>query len=148
MKITLCGSMKFSAEMIALKFELENIGIEVDVPGNVENYANGTIDVENKWEKLEHDVIREHYRKILDSDAILVANYPKNEVNGYIGGNSLIEMAFAHVNNKKIYLMFPAAESLSYNDEISALSHKVINMDYNINNETSINNLKEILNGN
>lgn len=140
--------MKFSAEMLTLKSELENTGIEVDVPGNVENYANGTIDVENKWEKLEHDVIREHYRKILNSDAILVANFPKNEVNGYIGGNSLIEMAFAHVNNKKIYLMFPHSESLSYYDEICALIHTVVNMDYNISKEESINNLKELLNGN
>ena len=148
MKITICGSMKFSAEMLEIKSALEDLGIQVNTPGNIENYANGTIDAENKWEKQEHDVIKAHYKKILSSDAIVVANYPKNGVNGYIGGNSLIEMAFAHVNNKKIYLMFPGAESLPYYDEICVLTHTVVNMDYNINNQEAINNLKELINGN
>lgn len=37
---------------------------------------------------------------ICGSDAILVLNYDKKGIKNYIGGNTLMEMGFAHVHDK------------------------------------------------
>ena len=42
------------------------------------------------------DVTMDHFKKIEKSDAILVLNYPKGAVNGYVGGASLMEMGLAY----------------------------------------------------
>ena len=63
---------------------------------------------------------------ITNSDAILVLNYDKKGVKNYIGGNSLMEMGFAHVHNKKVFLLNSAPE-LSYTDEINAMTDMVVN---------------------
>ena len=46
----------------------------------------------------------------------------------YIGGNTLMEIAFAYVNDKKIFLLNPVPE-VSYKDEILAMYTKVLNGD-------------------
>ena len=107
MKITLCGSMAFAKEMLDIKKRLENLGQFVVVPMNTDKYANGEINVENKWEKAEHDVIRLYFEEIKKADAILVINKDKNKIKNYIGGNSLIEIAFAYILNKKVFLLNP-----------------------------------------
>lgn len=128
MYITICGSVSFAKEMIEIKENLEQRGDIVVVPANIENYASGTMDIENKWEKMELDVIRAYYEKIKNSDAILVLNYDKNNISNYVGGNSLIEIAFAHVLNKKIFLLNPIPQ-MSYSDEIEAMKPIIINRD-------------------
>jgi len=50
----------------------------------------------------------------------------KNGIGNYIGGNTLIEMAFAHVLNKKIFLLNPVPE-ISYKDEIIAMQPIILN---------------------
>ncbi len=62
------------------------------------------------------------------SDAILVLNFDKKGIKNYVGGNTLMEIAFAHVNNKKIYLLNPVPD-LSYNDEILAMYDVILNGD-------------------
>src|SRR3990167_8032038 len=95
MKITICGSMAFAKDMLEIKQKLEEQNHIVIVPANTDKYANGTIDVENKWEKIELDVIRAYFEEIKKTDAILVINKDKNNIKNYVGGNSLIEIAFA-----------------------------------------------------
>ncbi len=122
--------MHFAKEMLEIKETLEKDNHIVVVPDNVENYANGRIDVENKWEKIQLDVIRAYFEKIKENDAILVLNKTKNNIVNYIGGNSLIEIAFAHVLNKKIFLFNPVPK-MSYSDEIEAMKPIVLNGDLN-----------------
>ena len=55
----------------------------------------------------------------------------KNGIKNYIGGNTLMEMGFAHVNDKKIFLLNPIPEEVSYADEIKAMVDVVINGDLN-----------------
>ena len=124
--ITICGSMAFAKEMLEIKEKLEKKGYEVIVPARTEEYAIGNIKVESKWEKQELDVIRDYFKKIGESDAILLVNKTKNGIENYIGGNSLIEMAFAHVQDKKIYLLNPIP-IMCYSDEIEAMKPKVLN---------------------
>ncbi len=51
------------------------------------------------------DYIRAHLLKIEKSDKVLVANYFKNGVAGYVGPNSLIELAFGYALGKELYLL-------------------------------------------
>lgn len=120
MKITICGSMVFAKEMLEIKQKLEKQKHIVVVPKNVEKYVNGTINIENKWEKIELGVFQLYFQEIKKTDAVLIINKDKNNIQNYIGGNSLIEMAFAHVLHKKIFLLNPIPV-MSYTDEIEAM---------------------------
>ncbi len=126
MKITICGSMAFAREMVNIQKELENLGHTVAAPANLEKHASGTMTMENKTEKIELDLIRGYFEEIKNTDAILVLNYDKNNIKNYIGGNSLIEMAFAHVLNKKIFILNPIPQ-ISYSDEIEAMQPIILN---------------------
>lgn len=131
MKIAICGSMCFGKEMLELKKSLESNGHKVIVPENTEAYANGTIEIENKWEKIELDVIKSYFKKIKKQDAIIVMNIDKNNIKNYIGGNSLIEIAFAHVLDKKVFLL-NSVPKLNYSDEIEAMNPIILNGDINL----------------
>jgi len=128
MKITICGSLAFAKEMLKIKQKLEKQNHIVVVPPNIDKYADGKIDLENKWEKIKFDVIRNYFKEIKKTDAILVINKDKNKIKNYVGGNSLIEIAFAHVLNKKVYLLNPIPK-INYSDEIKAMKPIIINGD-------------------
>lgn len=131
MKIVICGSMIFSADMIAAKAELEARGHEVIVPQGMEPFLAGQIERETADIKIQYDYIRYYYDKISAGDAILVLNKTKNDVEHYIGGNTLMELGFAHVHNKKIFLLNPIPQ-MSYSDEIIAVQPVVINGDFSL----------------
>ncbi len=55
---------------------------------------------------LKKTFIDRHMERIQKSDSILVLNYHKNGVKNYIGANTFMEMAFAYLLNKKIFVLF------------------------------------------
>jgi hypothetical protein len=128
MKIAICGSMAFAKEMIKAKKELIELGHKVVIQKDIELHASGSIKEEDKWMKLKHDVFRDYFNEIKKSDAVLIINLDKNNIKNYIGGNSLIEMAFAYVLNKKIFLLNPIPK-ISYTDEIAAMKPIILNRD-------------------
>lgn len=79
--------------------------------------------------KIENDYMRQHYNNILASDAIFVVNLEKNGIKNYIGGNVLVELGQAYVNDKKIFLLNPIPD-MPYTEEILAFSPVVINGDF------------------
>lgn len=83
---------------------------------------------ESAENKIKHDLIKDYFNEIKNSDAILVINEDRNGVKNYIGGNSLIEMAFAHILGKKIFLLNPMPQ-MNYIDEIVAMKPIVLNKD-------------------
>ena len=105
-KITICGFMKFIKEMEKLKLGLEKKGFLVFIPdlneGKVFDYDKLCI---NEKADAKKAFIDEHLEKIKKSDAIIVANYKKNDVKNYIGANSFLEMGFAYAFGKKIFLL-------------------------------------------
>lgn len=131
MKIAICGSMAFGKEMLEIKNTLEEKGHVITVPANTESYADGTVAIENKWEKMELDVFKSYFEKIKENDAILVVNKDKNNIANYVGGNSLIEISFAHILDKKIFLLNPIPQ-MSYSDEIEAMKPIILNGDLNL----------------
>lgn len=133
MKITICGSMNFAREMSKAADRLSKFGHKVFLPEALKKFISGEWQAGNPQlaveRKLQHDFIKKHYHKIKQSDAILVLNYEKKGIKGYIGGNSFLECGFAHVLNKKIYLLFDMPEIEFYWSELKAMSPIVLNGD-------------------
>jgi nucleoside 2-deoxyribosyltransferase len=104
-RITICGSMHFFDEMLALKAELESMGFGVFMPdreGLDIDYAKLS---QKEQIDLKQTFIDRHIAHIHNSDAILVANYNKNGHENYIGANSFLEMGIAYALGKKIFLL-------------------------------------------
>ncbi len=135
MTITICGSMKFHEEMKEIRDALVVLGHTVLVPKDLDdpkvNETDLVSDEEKISAKIEHDFIREHFRKIEGTDAILVLNYEKNGIHGYIGGNTFLEMGLAYWLDKKIYLMYPVPQ-MDYKTEMASLQPTVIDGDLSL----------------
>ncbi len=130
MTITICGSMQFHREMLKAKLELEHMGHTVLLPKDLEIVREGeyqpiTDEEEHVTAKIEHDFIREHFRKIEKSDAILVLNYEKKGILNYVGGNTFLEMGYAFGLGKKIYLLNPIPD-MDYKTEMHAMQPVVL----------------------
>ena len=124
--------MVFAKEMIKTKESLEEDGHTVLMPNEINKFLDEK-EVRQKWDmKGDGDIcfIKEHEKKIRESDAILVLNYDKNGVKNYVGGNTLMEIGFAYVLDKKIYLMSPIPD-LSYKDENIHMKPIVLQNDLN-----------------
>lgn len=134
MKIAICASMVFVEKMVAVKRQLEEIGHTVFISQFAEGYL-GKAEKEKEQlavhDKHEHDAIRKFWEKIKQSDAILVLNYDRKGIKNYIGGNTLMEIGFAHVLNKQIFLMNPIPDIEYYRSEIEAVSPVILEQDLN-----------------
>jgi len=111
MKIMICGSMTFSKEMIETKKILESLGHQVQIPTDAQDIVDRKHDNDDLEADYAHcvekDIMREHFKFIEKSDAVLVLNHDKNGIKGYIGTASLMELGVAHHLHKKIFLFNP-----------------------------------------
>jgi predicted RNA-binding protein with PUA domain len=131
MKIVICASMSFAEKIFEAEKKLKDDGHEVFVHKNVEKHLEKELSSsENIQDKMEGDVIRVYFEKIKNADAILVLNYDKKGIANYIGGNVFLEIGFAHVLDKKIFLLNEIPE-VSYKDEVVAMQPIVLNGDLN-----------------
>lgn len=141
MKIVICSSIDFTHEVKDVFDKLKELGHETEIPLTSQRILNGELTLEDfKKEKetngdgfvrkVKDDVIKRYYNLIKDSDAILVVNLEKKGIKNYIGGNTLMEMGFAYVLDKKIYLLNPVPE-IGYKDEILAMQPVILNGDLN-----------------
>ena len=108
MKIMICGSMTFANDMLKTKEILEKMGHKVTIPTDTLEIATGThnhddLDADYKY-CVKNDIMRTHFKFIEESDAVLVLNHDKNNIKGYIGTASLMEIGIAHHFHKKIFL--------------------------------------------
>jgi len=134
MKIVICGSSAFKEKMLEYRDKLAAIGHEPIVHPDYESFVKG--EKPEIWSQVnggEHykakrsqGYIKWYYEAIFNSDAILVLNFTKRGVANYIGGNTLMEIGFAHVNDKKIFLLNPVPEEVSYVDEIKAMVDNIL----------------------
>ena len=135
MKIGIIGSMHHSEKMLEIAEQLKQLGHEPHLSKFVNNFVNKN-DVEKENIKLEQkynqDAIREFWKIMQRTDAVLVVNLDRKGIKNYIGGNTLMEMGFAHVLNQKIFLYNPPPNIEFYETEIRAMRPVVINGDLNL----------------
>ena len=130
MKITICGSINSSDKIIEAAEKLEEMGHQVNLPYYTVKIRNGEITLAKYRqakekngsdlmfrEEAKEDLIKRFYNFIIHSDAILVINVDKGEKKNHIGGNSFLEMGFAYVADKPIYLLNEIPDN-DYKDEI------------------------------
>lgn len=132
MKIGISGSMQFTDKMVEVCAQLKKLGHHVFMSSFGPNYIGKTaeeIEVLKLRHKYQHDAIRKFWKPMQDADALLVLNYDKHGIKNYIGGNTFLEMGFAHVLNQKIFLLNPIPEMPYYKTEIIAMKPIVINGD-------------------
>ena len=132
MRIGIIGSMQFTEKMLDVRDKLRRLGHDAFVT-NLHKAFVGKSDEEKEKIKLHQkyhmDAIREFWREMQDADAVLVLNLDKNGIKNYIGGNTLMEIGFAHVLNQKIFLWNPVPNIPYYKTEIEAVKPIIINRD-------------------
>lgn len=126
--------MSAVSKMVEVKDKLKSQKHEVVLPHNAELYFNGTLAMESNKEstanKIKDNLLKRYFEIIKDSDAVLVINTDKNGVKNYIGSNTFLEMGFAHILDKKIFLLNEIPDS-SAKDEILAMQPVVLGGDLN-----------------
>lgn len=136
MKLAICASLDFTQEMKEIATELEKLGHSFFMPKTAGLILNGEISLDQIKKEKEsgqihkrmqsHDILRYYFEKIKKADAVLVLNLDKKGIKNYIGGNTFLEMGFAHVLGKKIFLLNEVPD-MAYSDEIRAMKPTVIN---------------------
>lgn len=132
MKIAICASMVFTEEMLKAKVQLEKLGHKIFVSSFAKHYVGKSVKQKEKltlFHKNNKDAIREFWKKIKNCDVILVLNYDRHGIKNYIGGNTLMEIGFAHVLNKRIFLLNPVPKIRYYESEIKATRPTILNGD-------------------
>ncbi len=130
MKITICGSMKFNDKFLVLKENLEKLEHEIFMPIAIQNLDYWSDDrTQHIQAKKEMGLLQKHMDKIYSSNAILVANYTKNDVENYIGANTFLEMGYAKYIGKKIFLLNAMPDQKYIQDEIISFEPIILNGD-------------------
>ncbi len=127
MIITICGSSTFAEEMGKAAELLEGKGHVVYVPEPLvteawyqENYGR------EHFLEMKPVFIKRHFDKIENSDGILIMNMEKKGIKGYLGSNTLMELAVAYFLGKKIFLLHPVHDDHPHFEEIAALGSTVL----------------------
>jgi nucleoside 2-deoxyribosyltransferase len=138
MIITICGSIEYTYEIKEIAERLIEQGHSVNLPFYSQKILDGEVSLEEyskvKQErgdiefrrKAEEDLIKRYFGIIRDSDAVLILNLDKKGISNYIGGNTFLEMGFAHVLGKKIFLMNPIPQ-MAYTDEVLEMNPTILN---------------------
>ena len=129
MKIGVIGSMQLTEKMIDLRDQLQALGHDAFVTSLATPFVGKSDDEKEAIkikQKNEQDAIREFWRAMQGADAVLVANYDRKNIENYIGGNTFLEIGFAHVLDQKIFLMNPIPEIDYYKTEIEAMKPIII----------------------
>lgn len=144
MKICICSSMAFYNQFVEVKKDLEELGhvvlipeLEFSIQGNDTSVGgffdrNGGVDAfppeHDVWKKKGKAILA-HFKKIDESDCVLIANYEKKGIIDYIGGNTFLEIGYAYGNNKKIYILNSFPKQSSYKEEILGMQPTVLEGD-------------------
>jgi nucleoside 2-deoxyribosyltransferase len=133
--IILCGSIACADEIIWVRDKLEALGFSVEIPYGAHQYIeNGFVHKpveERAGDKKDYDLIKRYYELIKKYDAVLIVNVEKNGKPNYIGGNTFLEMGFAHVLEKPLFVLNPLPEVM-YRDELEAMRPIVLNNNLNL----------------
>lgn len=137
-KITICCSANFYKDALAVQSKLEKSGFRVTVPHTATimkktgdyNPTHYKVWYSDKGKyKIKAGKMRRHFNEIVKSDAILVLYLKKHNQNGYIGGNTLMEMGLAFHLKKPIFVWREASPKSAIYEEILGVLPVFINAD-------------------
>lgn len=126
-RVVISGSISFMHQMRQIKDELDHLSVKAIMPDDID----GAFDVPGfeAYRRFKRGVSVAHINKIRDprTYGLLVANFDKNGVRGYLGANSFAEISVAFASRKRIFLLgeLPA----QYADELSAWGAITLNGD-------------------
>lgn len=126
--------MQFTNKMLEARSKLQELGHDPFITDSHKAMIGKT---DNKIEKIKlHqkynlDAIRKFWKMMQGADAVLVLNLDKNGIKNYVGGNTLMEIGFAHVLNQKFFMLNPIPEMPYCKTEIEAVKPIIINGDFN-----------------
>jgi len=129
MKIAICASLKVHDQIIAAKHKLEDLDHTVILPWTTELIYKKKMtfkDIPAFKKKNKSYAVTLHFDKIKQADAVLVVNPTRKGIKNYIGGNTLMEMSFAHYSKKPIYLL-NSIPKMIYTEEIEAVKPVILN---------------------
>lgn len=137
----MCSSASFYKDLFPIQATLKKLGYKVILPSTanaMKRKNNFDVDSHKTWYKNPKDYHKKralmdaHFKKIIKGDAILVANFNKNGVKGYIGGNALMEITLAYFFNKPIFILNDITKDCSIREEIYGVNPVFLkgNLDY------------------
>jgi hypothetical protein len=132
MKIGIISSMQFTDKMIETRDKLRELGHDAFLTTLHKTMIGKTAEEIEKiklHQKYNLDAIREFWNMMQGADAVLVINLDKNGIKNYVGGNTLMEIGFAHVLNQKIFMLNPIPDMPYCKSEIEAVKPIIINGD-------------------
>ena len=117
--------------MLAMEVDLVKLGHEAILPIDTHEAIDTPEINMDPIHCAKLDVTMDHFKKIEGSDAILVLNYPKGGMDGYVGWASLMEIGLAYYLWKKIFILhsLPTSDQLRYVAEIVDMKPIIINED-------------------
>lgn len=128
-KVYVLGSNYFIPQMVKCSEDLRALGYAGWIHPDYEAFNRGekqdiikrASSGEAAEMKRKYNYLKVHYQHILESDAILFVNGEKKGIKNYIGGNVLMEMGQAYVNERPIFLLYDIPTESAYLDEIKAM---------------------------
>ena len=124
MRICIAGSMHHTERMLEVKKELEQLGHEAIVSKFADAFIGKNDEEKEKIkmeQKMNDDAMREFWELLKKADALLVLNLERKGIPGYIGGNAFLEMGWAYILQKPIFLFNPIPDIALYKSEIEAM---------------------------
>lgn len=133
MNINIVSSMAFPEKILEVKKYLEDKGHSVSIPPDTYSCLEKPKNPTTLKYCIENNLLRRCFERIKDNDAILVLNYEKNKIEGYVGGASLMEIGVAYLLGKKIFILntLPEISDLKYVGEILQTNPTILNGDLN-----------------
>jgi hypothetical protein len=130
MIITICGSQTFCKRIEEAKKYLNKKGHQVFAPELLvteewfqENHSR------EEFLRMKPIWTNNHFKKIQESDAVLIWNEEKKGIHGYFGSNTLMELSVAFFLGKKIFLLHPINEDHPHFEELIGMKTIVLNGD-------------------
>ena len=102
--------MSFLGEMEQLAENLRRDGFRVTTPAPEERGLDWETLTLRDAVTLKRDFLNDYFETIRQCDLVLIANYAKHGIKGYIGANSLMEAACGHALGKPVIFLNPIGD--------------------------------------
>jgi hypothetical protein len=125
--VVICSSGSHYQKIFSIQKDLQAMGYKVVLPSTaikMKKKNDFNIDTYKTWFENPKDYRKKrifmdrHFKKIINGDLVLIANFDKNGIEGYIGGNVLMEITIAYYHKKPIYILNNISEASSIKEEI------------------------------